>query len=102
MCVTKKCDAGVSLNKLGGGIFGGHYIAIFIVRRAMYVLDAGDLVHRDRSFGQMPQPGQMFAVNLLAVPQSRYARDRIEILHSVDSRDHLVMVPANKNSRQRA
>src|SRR2546423_5416245 len=44
----------------------------------------------------------MFAVKLFAVPQCRDTRDRIESFHAVDSRDHLVVVAANKNSGQSA
>ena len=36
--------------QLACGVFRSHYITIFIVRRAVNILDAGEFVHCDRPF----------------------------------------------------
>src|SRR5579872_5463899 len=98
--VPKEGDAGARSNQLRSRIFRGHHVTIFIIRRAVHILNACDSFHPDRTFGQISQPGEMFAVDPSAVPQRRDTCNWVEIFYRVDASDYLVMVAANKNSRQ--
>jgi hypothetical protein len=98
--VAKKYYAGASFHQLGGGVFGSHDVMIFIVRRAVNVLDSGEFVHRDRPFRQIAQPGQALACKLFAIPDRGYTGDGIKAFYRIDSGNDFVMVAANKNSAQ--
>src|SRR5260370_3926034 len=98
MCVAKKNYAHARADQSRECVLNHNYIAVFVIRRAMYELDAEKLGESDRPLWQCAQPFEVIAGKLRTIPKGRHPSHRIKGLHIVQSGDDFVVIAPDERS----
>ena len=98
--VSEEREACAGLDERLQRLLYGNNVLIFVVRRSVYELNAGEFRNRNRPLGECPQPVEVFGRELPPIPQRREPCNRVEAFHVFKAGYNFVVISTYKGSAQ--
>src|ERR1035437_151230 len=99
--VSEERDGGGTGDEWFDGVAGANRVFIFVERRAVDELDAGEFVDMDGTLRQRAQPCEIFGGKLVARPERSESGDGVEVVEVHKAADGSVVIAADEDVSQR-